>query len=362
MNLPDSEKQKSPEQQEAVAFDAANPEQGTAEQPPALVTARPTDAAPNLDSLFQQALSQVEKNPETALQNISLVLDQQPGDLDALKLKQRIAQELSVRSIIATAERQLQELKLLQPSGDNAYESYLALADRLSADDERVRRGFTRIAAACHSQAESFFEQRHLEKAQEYVDLGLSVRNDYPPLLNLRIRIKEQKDALQRKNKLARLEQQRREQQRRMEKKGQQEAQKHQLEQRTDASEQQQQAQAQAQNNAESMPAQQQTEQSKREKIEVLLASAKGYLDSDELSLTNVFSAHQDDEQLRTLDLNDPEVRKLQKELIDAYITLAARENGDDLFESALSSLEQGVQLSPRDRKKLQIRSRLSRY
>ncbi|MEJ2455044.1 MAG: hypothetical protein P8103_12925 [Candidatus Thiodiazotropha sp.] len=100
---------------------------------------------------------------------------------------------------MARADRQLQELKLLQPSGDNAYESYQSLAELFSAEDERVQQGFTRIAAACQGEAERLPEEDPLDKAQETVKPGLSINTDYPPLLNLRMRIAERKSARERK-------------------------------------------------------------------------------------------------------------------------------------------------------------------
>ncbi|MEJ2455045.1 MAG: hypothetical protein P8103_12930 [Candidatus Thiodiazotropha sp.] len=105
----------------------------------------------------------------------------------------------------------------------------------------------------------------------------------------------------------------------------------------------------------------QEAEKIKRVKVEALLRSANGHLKNDDLSLVNVFSAHQEFEQLRNLDYTDPNVRQLQKDLIDTYTILALRENNDDVYKLAISALEQGVQLNPRDRKKLQIRSQLSR-
>jgi hypothetical protein len=105
----------------------------------------------------------------------------------------------------------------------------------------------------------------------------------------------------------------------------------------------------------------QEAEKIKRVKVEALLSSANGHLKNDSLSLVNVFSAHQEFEQLRNLDYTDPNVRQLQKDLIDAYTILALRDNSDEVYKLAISALEQGVQLNPLDRKKLQIRSQLSR-
>jgi serine/threonine protein kinase len=357
LTSPGEETSELPDATEIAASDTAKVETDTVEQAPTPAKEQPAETSPNLTSLYQQALNQEELDPEAALQSVNLVLEQQPEHLEASRLKQRIERELSTRALIATAERQLQELKLLQPSGDNAYESYLTLADMLSADDERVRRGFTRIAAACHDQAENLFERNLLDKAQEYVELGLSVTTDYPPLLNLRIRINEQKSALARKKRLARLERQRREQ--RLDKQRQQEAQKRLLEQQQrEALERQEEEQALK---AEQLARQQEARQMQQARVEALLISANGYLNSGELSLENVFSAHRDYEELHKLDHINPDVSQLRKDLIEAYSILAIRQNSDELYQLALQALEQGVQLNPRERRKLKIRSQLSR-
>ncbi|MGD9170967.1 MAG: hypothetical protein PVI97_13030 [Candidatus Thiodiazotropha sp.] len=164
------------------------------------------ESSPSVESLYQQALSQMETNPEAALQKLDVALRQKPGDIASLKLKDQIEEELEVRSLLNTAEQQLKELKLLQPSGDNAYESYQTLAEKVSSDDQRVRSGFTHIAATYHSLAENLFKEELFDKALEQVDLGLSVKHDYSPLLKLRVAINEHKHELQRKLKLAQLE------------------------------------------------------------------------------------------------------------------------------------------------------------
>ncbi len=347
--------------EETFASDTVVPVQDVNEQAPALVEAEPAEVAPTPFSLYQQALTQFELDPETALRNVTLALEQRPNHLEALKLKQRIERELSARSLIARAERQLEELKLLQPSGDNAYESHLALAEMYSAEDERVQRGFTRIAAACHGEAEMLLQGNRLDKAQETVDLGLSVKADYPPLLDLRMRIEERRSALERKQNLARNKLQQREQQKRQQMARQQEAQQQLLkQQRQDDLMRQQEEETRARKVAE-LAIRQEAEKIKRVKVETLLRSANGRLKNNDLSLVNVFSAHQEFEQLRNLDYTDPNVRQLQQDLIDAYTILALRENNDEVYKLAISALEQGVQLNPRDLKKLQIRSQLSR-
>ncbi|MEJ2456432.1 MAG: hypothetical protein P8103_20100, partial [Candidatus Thiodiazotropha sp.] len=185
--------------QQIVASDNAKPAQVSDEQAPPPTETEPAEALPDPDSLYQQALSQLQLAPKAALDKVNLLLDQRPAYREAFKLKRRIERELSARTLIARADRQLQELKLLQPSGDNAYESYQSLAELFSAEDERVQQGFTRIAAACHGGAERLLEEDLLDKAQETVELGLSIKTDYPLLLNLRMRIEERKSARERK-------------------------------------------------------------------------------------------------------------------------------------------------------------------
>ncbi len=333
LNLSRETTQGPADNQEIIGSDSAKPEPEVAEQTATLAEAESAEALPDTDSLYQQTLT----------------------------LKQRSEQELKARSIITTAERQLEAHKLFQPSGDNAYESYQTLADMLSAEDERVQRGFTRIAVACHEEAEKLLQGKRLDDAQETVDLGLSVKADYPPLLNLRMRINERRSTLERKQNTARLKLQKRNQQTKKQAARQQTAQQGLLEQKQkDLLIRLQEEETRARNAAE-LARRQEAERTKLMKIEALLRSANDHLKNDALSLVNVFSAHQEYEKLRNLDYTDPKIRQLQSALIDAYTMLTLRENSGEVYASAISALEQGVQLNPRERKKLQIRSQLSR-
>ena len=344
-----------------VASDPATGKKGSVQQLTALAPKGPVRTFPNLENLYRQALAQTETSPKAALMTINVVLNQKPDHFAALKLKQQIEQELWVRSIIDTAERQLQELKLLQPTGDNAYESYLILAEKLSADDERVRNGFARIAAAYHARAESVFEKDQLDKALEYVELGLSVEAEYPPLLELRVSINDRKKSLERELQLAQQERQRRlEQQQQRQQQREVRQSQHQLEQQRQAETLMRNLEEQARK-AEQQAKQREAEQASRARVAALLMSADGYLNNGNLSLDNVFAAHRDYEELRKLDSANIEASRLKRDLMEAYTILANRENNDELYNVALQALEQGVQLDPQDRRRLQIRLQLSR-
>lgn len=343
-----------------VVADEANITQEQVIRRPDLVQKESGGTPLDPDNLYQQALTQMEMSPKAALSTLNVVLKQKPDHSGALELKQRIEREISVRSIIDTAERQLRESKLLAPGGDNAYESYLALADMLSAEDERVGEGFTRIATAYHGEAENMYVKNRLDKAEEYVELGLSVKADFPPLLKLRSSIYKRRQSLAKEKRLAEQKRQRRleaqsngnedrqrQDARLLVKQQRKEELTHRLE------EQVRQAELQAR--------QREVEQSKQARVDALLTSVSGYLDNVDLSLDMVFAAHRDYEELRKLDSDNLEVGNLRKGLIEAYTTLGARQNSSDLFDLALRSLKQGIQMSPQDWKKLQIISRLSR-
>jgi len=346
---------------EIVASGQAAVKKESVQQLPTLAEKGSVRTSPNLENLYRQALTQTETSPKAALMTINVVLNQKPDHFAALKLKQQIEQELWVRSIIDTAERQLKELKLLQPNGDNAYESYLTLAEKLSADDERVRSGFTRIAAAYHAQAESVFEKDQLDRALEYIELGLSVEADYPPLLELRISVNDRKKSLERELQLEQKERQRRlEQQQQRKQQREVRQSQHQLEQQRQAEALMRNLEEQARK-AEQQARQREAEQSRRARVEALLMSADGYLNNGNLSLDNVFAAHRDYEELRKLGSANIEVSRLKRDLMEAYTILANRENNDELYNVALQALEQGVQMDPQDRRRLQIRSQLSR-
>ncbi len=342
----------------------------SAEPSPGLTTQPPVVAPKNLETRLLQAQTQAINDPEGALQRIDQLLAQQPDHRAAIQLKQQIEQALSARSIMRVAERQLQEAKLLQPSGDNAYETYLSLAETLSPDDKRVISGFTRIAAAYHSQAETLLAEGLPDKALETIELGLSVRDDYSPLLELRNHIDDLQSAQEQKQRLARIERQRREErkreaQQREQEQRQQQAQQAQLVQQrqienqaTDELERLQRQQAQP---ASPQPAVDGDRLFKQARVESLLTSANTHLNNGQLTLEHVFSAHQDYEELSKLDAGNPEVTRLKSELTDAYSILAIRQNNDELYKQALQALEEGVQLNPQERRKLQIKSQLSR-
>lgn len=357
------------------------------EQTPAFTQEPPAKALADINGLYQQALNQVEVDPEAALPYLDTILSQQPGNREALNLMRRAKKEISVRAIVEAAERQLQENKLLAPAGDNAYESYQALAVELSADDQRVIGGFTHIAASYQSLAESQLEQKHLDTAQKYLELGLSVRADYPPLLDLRIRIDAQIKAMEQSERRQQLTQrQQRQEQSKVAETERLTLQRLQQKQRKDAENERQLSElnrlleqkretefpSQAATDpehknetgnqiAEQRFSQQLAERARRDKADALLKAAKDYLNNGKLSLDSVLNAHRDYDELRELDNSIPQLDQLKNELIDAYSILALRHNSDDLYQSALQALEHGVQLSPQERKKLQIRSQLSR-
>jgi serine/threonine protein kinase len=321
------------QQREPVAVDASevvpsdittNVETNPVEQPTANSFAKIelAETSPSVAILYQQALTQMEANPEIALQIVKVLLEQEPVDTALLKLEHQIKEAIEIRSLINTAKQQLKEEKLLQPSGDNAYESYQALAEKLSFDDERVRSGFTDIANAYHTLAENLFKKERIDNALELVERGLSVKDDYAPLLKLRITINEEKDRLQDKQKLVQQEKQRK---------------------------REKQAKILAEQVVE-----------KESRVDALLRSANDQLNNGRPTLKKVFAAHLNYDELLKLDSTSQRVTELKKALINAYVLLSQRESNDKLYKKAIQSIEQDVQMNPQDKKKLQIRSQLS--
>ncbi|MEJ2622564.1 MAG: hypothetical protein P8163_20635, partial [Candidatus Thiodiazotropha sp.] len=286
------------------------------------------ETSPTVKSLYQQASTQMETNPEAALQIVKVLREQKNVDTALLKLEQQIKKALEIRSLINTAEQQLKDEKLLQPSGDNAYESYQALAEKLSLDDERVRSGFTNIAHAYHTLAEKLLKKEDIDKALELVERGLSVKGDYAPLLELRITINKQKDRLQKKLKLVQQEEQRK-------------------------------RKKQAKILAE-QAIDREAELIKQSRVDALLRSANDQLKNGRQTLKKVFAAHLNYDELLKLDSTSQRVTELKKTLINAYVLLSQRESNDKLYKKAIQSIEQNVQMNPQDKNKLQIRSQLS--
>lgn len=162
------------------------------------------------NKLIQSALTQSETSPKTALRIINVALKQKPDDADAISLKQRIEQQIEIDSIFEDAEFLLSNMQLLTPEGDNAYEAYQTLARLLSPDDERVLEGFTRIAVIYYALAENELGNNQLDKALAYIDLGLSVKSEYPQLLQLRSSIIERQNMAESESLLAKHDQQQR--------------------------------------------------------------------------------------------------------------------------------------------------------
>ncbi len=346
------------------ADDTTNVEKKPVEQSPidSLAKTEEAETSPVVENLYQQALTQMETNPEAALETVKFLLLQKPTHIASLKLKHQIEKELEIRSLFNTAEQQLKANKLLEPRGDNAYESYQALAEKLPTDDERVRSGFTQIAAAYHTLAENLLKENLFDKAMERVDKGLSVQDDYDPLLKLRITINEQKEEFQRKLELAQLEKQRkREEQKILKKKQQQEKRKLQLKIEQEALELKRQQEEQAKKSA----LQEQAKKKKlalinQSKVAALVKSANNHLKNGRPTLKKVFAAHLNYDELLKLNSTSEKVAELKEALVKAYVSLTDGQSNDKLYKLAIQAIEQGVQMNPQDKKELQIRSQLS--
>lgn len=365
--LPDKAVEVEVAQTNAPVVTASIPEgTGTIEtlnQNSAGMTNKPDDVDPqSSESLYQKALSQIESNPGAALMSVSVILRETPDHSGALNLKKQIEQKIEARLLINKAERQLSELKLLKPSGDNAYETYQSLADKLSLDDERVQQGFTQIAAAYYKQAEYLYQQGSLDKAKQNLELGLYVKKGYSPLIDLRLRINEKEK--EQKLKIAQLEKSQTiiQQQQLQESQRQKEQQRRELEQQrlSEAlTKQREQAQAEAIVLRDRQLAQQQQQLKLRNmNINKLLLSANSYLNRGQLRLDAVFAAHMDYEEIRQLDVENNQVSRLKQDIIYAYSMLAIRDTNDALIQKALQAIQRDVQLSEQDRKKLKVRSR----
>jgi serine/threonine protein kinase len=354
-----------------VVSDVSKLEEEAISSTPAVAKQEQVETLPAVEILYQQAMEQREVRPQAALTSINIVLKHEPNNIQALKLKRQIEHGISVRSIINSAERQLEELKLLQPSGDNAYDSFQLLAEMLSPDDPRVQKGFSRIAAAYHGQAETLVNNELFDEALETVDLGLSIQSDYPPLLELRQIISDRKKVIA-EQKLAQVKEQRQlkrlrlqqDQQRREQEQRQRELLQRNLEKLalTKVVTHGQDEEVQI---VEQQPSQQEMQQAgeplRQSKMDALLMSANEHLKSGGLSLNNVFSAHLDYEALQQLGSDDQRVRELKDELIEAYMILANRQNSDRHYSVAIRAIEQGVRMSPKERMYLRIESQLSR-
>jgi hypothetical protein len=146
------------------------------------------------NKLYDQALDQIKINPKVALMIIEVALKYRPENIEALNLKNRIELQIEIETLLDAAENQIMEGHLVNPKGDNAYETYQNLAKLLSPDNEHVLKGILNIADIYYALSEDALENNQLEKALEYADLGLLVKADYTKLQALKSRIIEHQE------------------------------------------------------------------------------------------------------------------------------------------------------------------------
>jgi serine/threonine protein kinase len=143
------------------------------------------DLEPN--SLYASAKSLVDKGDyKAALQSINTADTADSNSEDLKKLKVEIQKELNIRSLVATAEAQFENNKLVLPPGDNALESYHEIRLLVPENDDRASGGEVKIADYYLKLAGQHKNKSMFDDAKNAIDLGLRAKPGYEPLLKLK--------------------------------------------------------------------------------------------------------------------------------------------------------------------------------
>ncbi len=108
--------------------------------------------------------------------------------------EQRRAEEKrqgEVRRLLALADGQMKVLRLTQPAGDNAYESYRQVL-ALDPGNAKAQAGFAGIAKRYEELAQGSKRKGELQKSLSYVERGLKILPENAALLGLREEIQTQ--------------------------------------------------------------------------------------------------------------------------------------------------------------------------
>jgi len=149
----------------------------------------------------QQALQQEQL--DTALGNIEQALQLLPQDEQLTTLHTRIQERIravqeqaemerqlrqQIEQLLAQAQKQIDQLQLSTPPGDNAQETYRQVLAQ-DPENQAALAGLREIAARYHELAEQALASSESDKALGYLERGLSIQPDTPALVSLQEQI-----------------------------------------------------------------------------------------------------------------------------------------------------------------------------
>ncbi len=300
-----------------------------------------------------------------ALLTVNNALREYPEHVEALQLKQHAIREIELLPLFRAAQRQLQAQRLMWPPGDNALESYRAIAARLEPGDHRAEQGFSEIADRFHEQASADLARADFTGAMENVANGLAVVPGHVALGNLRENIQLRMHALeldaQRERLLAQQKQQEiaRREQEFQQQRAEQEQKRQQFERILRAREERErQLEQQRLQHIE----RQRLVEANRYNVNRLLSSVRSYLVGSKPTLESLKAASGDyAEAMALADPADDRLPLFKRDLINAFLNLAQRLKGEALYPQAREAVELGLSLNENDLDLVVLKNELDR-
>lgn len=135
----------------------------------------------------------------TALTHVSAGLAMVPTDKELLSLRKELtvdqqqgpSQKVTVAALLGRAEAQVKEMRLTQPNGDNAYDSYMQIL-KLEPRNEAAQAGIKTIADQYARLASKKRVKGELLQSQRLIERGLSIAPEHEALLTLNKEIQDQ--------------------------------------------------------------------------------------------------------------------------------------------------------------------------
>ena len=157
----------------------------------------PLDAQPPVDPLVSMGMPTVTDTQTPADSQVppgapAAVARQTPGDLPgALDTPASLEPPAPLDELLRAAHTALSDYRLTTPDTDSAYYYYQQVL-ALDPDNSQATAGFSLIAERYLELATKAFDKGQEKKAQQYVTLGLRIKNDHPELLAFHHRLTSQ--------------------------------------------------------------------------------------------------------------------------------------------------------------------------
>ncbi len=322
-------------------------------QPELIATVAPVENNNIENELYLKSQQKfLQKDYNGALISINNALKQQPGHIEALKLKKDIELEIKVRTYLARAEKLIQQGKLTQPENDNAFETYKQLIPLLPVGDNRGREGLEKIASQYYWQANDLVLQKQYANAKQLISTGLTVVPDFNQLKQLDLYIRQEQS-----KQLAAEQNQKLQADREAQKTAQQTLQQQPVaeENKLAALEREKALEMQQQKESEEEVRLQQ----KQLRIENLLNSARALLEPNQLSVQSLRNSLEIYQQLTRLTEDDSRLDNLFTQIVDSYGVLATNQKHIPELTAALHTIDLGLALDGNNLKLLNLKSEI---